>query len=113
LNYDEIEMLLSIFTSEKYFGGMTSLCFDPKLGFVFYNNSEVINVIDICLGCNVIRGKRRSLPFEPYYTTTTNRVYTGFSTSFNKRGYEGIVALCKDLDFEYANFDKEKWLIEE
>lgn len=112
LNHKEIEKLLIILTSEKYLGGMIALCFDPRLGFIFYDSSEVVNVIDICLDCNLVYGKRHFPPFEPNYTKTC-RIYTGFSTSFNKKGYEGITTLCKDLDFEYANFDREKWLLEE
>lgn len=114
LNHKEIEKLLTIFTSEKYFGGMSALCFDPRLGFIFYHNSEVVNVLDICLDCNNVYGKRRFLPFEFYYKhKEMNRGFTGFSTAFNEKGYEGITALCKDLNFEYGNFDREKWLLEE
>ena len=107
LDYNEIELLLSIFTSKEHFGGMSALCFNPKLGFVFYYDTEVVNVIDICLDCNIVLGRRRFLPFEPFYTEK-NKDYKRFSTAFNRKGFERIIELCGMLDFEYANFKIEE-----
>lgn len=112
LNYQEIEQLLSIFTSEKYFGGFSALCFDPKLGFIFYQNDEVVNVIDICLDCNDFHLRRDFSPHKTYYPGMDIEKFESVE-SFNKKAVIGIKNLCEQLDFDYANFDMTERIYED
>jgi len=112
LDYDEVEQLLSIFTLKKYFGGLSALCFDPKLGFVFYDNSKVVNVIDICLDCNDFHLRRDFLPHKTFVPGMDIDNWESVE-SFNVKGVQGIKKLCKSLDFEYANFKIEEIIFEE
>ena len=38
--------------SKKSYGQSVAACFDPHLGFVFYNKGKIVAHVTICTGCN-------------------------------------------------------------
>lgn len=63
--------------SKKSYGKSSAACFDPHLGFVFYNSGVVVAHVTVCLDCNrlhssiEIQAQKQGVPIsgnENYYT---------------------------------------------
>jgi hypothetical protein len=106
LSEEEIHILLKLFTSKTNFGGMSALCYSPKLGFVFYNDFEVTNVIDICLHCNIFEFRRDIPPHKSFYPGMDIESFEGIG-SFNREGVKTVMEICERINFDYANFEIE------
>lgn len=53
LNKIQVEELLSILNAKSTYGGVPAKCFEPHLGFVFYNSdNRIVAHSTICLACN-------------------------------------------------------------
>lgn len=37
------------------YGGQSTWCFDPHLGFVYYERGKIVEYISVCLSCNQLR----------------------------------------------------------
>lgn len=54
LNKETISSLSKRLGQEESYGGVQAACFDPHLGFVYYDHGKVVAHISICLDCNVL-----------------------------------------------------------
>ncbi len=53
LTNDEAKKLLGIFHNTSTYGDNSARCFEPHVGYVFYNEQDqIIAHATICLGCN-------------------------------------------------------------
>ena len=81
LNSSQTTKLLEIFHSKYTYGERAAKCFEPHLGFVFYNDkNEIIAHSTICFGCNWMK--------------TTPDIGAGI---FSKRGANRLRKLEKDI----------------
>jgi hypothetical protein len=103
LSSEDIMTLTTILTNDATYGESIMACFEPKLGFIFYQDQKPNAVIDICLDCNYLKS---SIPFpETNYPIITfesggERPEIGFTT----KAVAEIVAFCADLNLNYGSF---------
>jgi len=54
LNTETISALSKRLGQRESYGGAQAACFDPHLGFVYYDRGKVVAHITICLDCNIL-----------------------------------------------------------
>ncbi|MEO0873070.1 MAG: hypothetical protein AAFY48_00545 [Bacteroidota bacterium] len=97
------EVLTALSQSDSYGGGRAA-CFDPRMGFVFYQGSVAKMVVDICLDCNFLRSSIE-IPATINYHDFEGGRPLGFSTL----GRERIIKLAKALGLHYGQLGPEKY----
>ena len=103
LNEKQIDYLIDvILTSDSTYGAGTAACFQPHLGFIFYNKNERIFVTDICLGCNLLQSSQL-IPATQSHKSKFEDGTVFFLDGFSKNGKERIRNLATELDFYYSN----------
>lgn len=81
LNGNQTNSLISILNKKSTFGGTPAKCFEPHLGFVFYNKGkEIVAHSTICLACN--------------WMTTTPKIK---EFAFSERGANRMINLEKEI----------------
>jgi len=93
--------LIKFITANSTYGGGTSACFNPHLGFIFYNSEKIACKIDICLDCNYLI----STSEIPAMNNKKANIGTGNEFSmigFSKIGQQKIINLCRELGFYYG-----------
>ncbi len=106
LNEKQAQFLLKCLTSNSTYGGSFAACFNPHLGFVFFDNNKVVCTVDVCLGCNYLISTS-DIPAmnNKMINKGTEDAYPAFG--FSKSGKKKIRKLCKELDFYYGNENQE------
>lgn len=106
LNEKQAQFLLKCLTSNSTYGGSFAACFNPHLGFVFFNNNKVVYKVDVCLGCNyLISTSNIPAMNSKMINKGTEDAYPAFG--FSKSGKKKIRKLCKELDFYYGSENQE------
>lgn len=54
LNKETISALSKKLGQRESYGGVQAACFDPHLGFVYYEKGKVVAHITVCLDCNIL-----------------------------------------------------------
>lgn len=103
LNSDDVMRLTTILTRDSTYGGEVTACFEPKLGFVFYQDQSPNTVIDICLDCNFLKSTI-SFPETNYSIVTYENGAQQPQIGFSEQGVVEIVALCAKLNLKYGAF---------
>lgn len=102
LNKTQIEFLVNkILTAKSTYGGVTASCFNPHLGFVFYNKTERVFVTDICLGCNYLTSDI-DIPAAASHQRKLDKDVIVTDYGFSKKGKAQIIRLAKELDLFYG-----------
>ena len=52
LNKKNIYKISKLLYAKKSYGGISSLCFEPHLGLVYYKANQIIGYINVCFICN-------------------------------------------------------------
>ncbi|WP_395063534.1 hypothetical protein [Flavobacterium sp.] len=102
LNEKQGYFLIKCLTSNATYGGSFAACFNPHLGFVFFDHDKVVYTVDVCLGCNYLISTS-DIPAmnSKMINKGTEDAYPAFG--FSKAGKKKIRKLCKELDFFYGN----------
>jgi hypothetical protein len=103
LNKGQVDNLVNdILTSNSTYGGSTAACFQPHLGIVFFNKSERVFVVDICLGCNYLSSSKLipATEFHKFKFEGEEKEYS--SIGFSEKGKKKIRYLAKELDLFYG-----------
>ena len=85
----------------KSYGGPTSACFEPHLGFVYYLKNNVVGHLTFCLDCNRLSSSIRLPALEQEKVEYNHEVYysiDGLSESFRKYLYQ----LITKYDFSHG-----------
>lgn len=87
LDKETISALSKRLGQRESYGGAQAACFDPHLGFVYYDHGNVVAHISICLDCNVLHSSVDIPAQMQGKTGRGNDVYYlggGLSKSFRK-----------------------------
>lgn len=87
LNKKTIAALNKRLGQNESYGGAQAACFDPHLGFVYYEHGKVVAHISICLDCNVLHSSMDIPAQMQRKTGEGNSVYylgAGLSKPFRK-----------------------------
>ena len=105
LNNVQSNKLIETLTDETTYGESTAGCFNPHLGFVFYNNNKVVYVVDVCLDCNyLISESEIPAMVKKKINIGTEDEYPAIG--FSKIGKNKIRGISKELDFFYGRKEK-------
>ena len=104
LDEQQVGQLLTALSRSDSYGGGRAACFDPRMGFVFYQGSVAKMVVDICLDCNFLRSCIE-IPATINYKDSEGGRPLGFSTL----GRERIIKLAKALELHYGQLGPEKY----
>ena len=103
LNKEQIENLISLLTDSKTYGEGISACFRPHLGIVFYQDSELVYEVDVCLDCNYLNSTTE-IPASKAKKTKLEDGSDFDLIGFSKTGKMNIIDFCKPLGLDYANY---------
>ena len=87
LDRQTVNALNSKLGNKSSYGAATAACFDPHLGFVYYNNEKIVAFISICLSCNRLQSSLElSAQMQGKTGSGTDVYYTadGMSDYFRK-----------------------------
>ena len=102
LNKEQSQFLIESLTNNSTYGGTFAACFNPHLGFVFYNNDKIVFKVDVCLSCNyLISSSDIPAMTSKMIDKGTENEYPAFG--FSSSGKKKITKLCKELSFFYGN----------
>ena len=89
LTQPQVEDFLLLLNDRKSYGHYEMACFDPRVGLVFYDESdEVVAYLSLCLACNNVRAEP-ALDFDleiPSNSGFTKKVYHRLFELFNAWG---------------------------
>ncbi|KUJ61646.1 hypothetical protein AR687_11955 [Flavobacteriaceae bacterium CRH] len=86
LNKEQISKLNSIFNNKKMFENPNiANCYEPRLGFVYFKNNEVICQTIVCIGCSRFQSSAET---------------AGLNGDFNKKAALELKKLNHQLDFK-------------
>lgn len=89
----QAEILLSKLSDEKSYELQPAMCFYPRMSLIFYRESKIINVIDICLDCNLL-SSNIEIPNQ-------SKDVPGFS----KFGRQAIIDFSREIGFKYGEYE--------
>lgn len=100
LKQKQTDQILALLSRKSTYGESSAFCFEPHFALLFFKDSKIVNKIDVCLGCNYLIADMK-IPAENTHKAKNGDYYIlqGFSIS----GRKGIIDLCKELNFYYAN----------
>lgn len=102
LNKEQSQFLIESLTNNSTYGGTFAACFNPHLGFVFYNNDKIVFKVDVCLSCNyLISSSDIPAMTSKMIDKGTENEYPAFG--FSNSGKKKIRKLCKELNFFYGD----------
>ncbi len=102
LNKEQSQFLIESLTNNSTYGGTFAACFNPHLGFVFYNNDKIVFKVDVCLSCNyLISSSDIPAMTSKMIDKGTENEYPAFGFSYS--GKKKIRKLCKELNFFYGD----------
>lgn len=110
LNKKQVEKLLSFITNKNTYGYSTAACFQPRWALVFFKNTQITCVIDICLDCNFL-----SSTLEIPAVSANDLVENDYMLprhGFSKEGRKSIKYLAKELEMQYGNYNDEEDIYE-
>jgi hypothetical protein len=103
LTATQIDFLINeILTANSTYGGQTAACFQPHLGFVFFNKTESVFVIDVCLGCNYLISDK-NIPATEFHKFKFENGEEYPANGFSEEGKKKIRNLATEIDFYYSN----------
>jgi hypothetical protein len=100
LNETQTGFLESFLFDNSTYGNMFAACFEPHLGIVFYQDSQIKFIVNICLDCNYLS----SSTIIPATSHNLMKFETGTSLElmgFSELGREKIIDLGGQLNFRY------------
>lgn len=102
LNKEQSQFLIESLSNNSTYGGTFAACFNPHLGFVFYNNDKIVFKVDVCLSCNyLISSSDIPAMTSKMIDKGTENEYPAFG--FSNSGKKKIKKLCKELNFFYGD----------
>ena len=102
LNKEQSKFLIESLTNNSTYGGTFAACFNPHLGFVFFNNDKIVFKVDVCLSCNyLISSLDIPAMTSKMINKETENEYPAFG--FSNSGKKKIRKLCKELNFFYGD----------
>lgn len=102
LNESQILSFTNLVTSKTTYGGVTAACFTPKMSLIFFNDTEKVCIIDICLDCNYLQ-PTVSIPVLKEAHSKVSEL--GITYGFSEKGISGIRDLSKELNFIYKDYE--------
>ncbi len=108
LNAQQIAQLLDLLTNTKSFGGIQASCFDPRMGFIFYQGTQAQLVVDICLDCNYLRSTA-AFPAMTEQNSDADSREAFHAQGFSNLGREKIIKLAAALELHYGQLGPEDY----
>jgi len=102
LNQEQANFVTEFLVDDDNYGGSTAACFDPHLGIVFFKDSKIQCVVNICLGCNYLE---TTSVLKEAKNQNKSEDYGG--NGFSKSGRQKIIELSAQLGFEYGEAELE------
>lgn len=98
LTQAQVDDVTNFLGDNATYGSSTAFCFDPHLGIVFYDDTNIVAHVSICLECNYL------ISSEKIPATEARMIKTEYGSSypaegFSKTGRYKINKLCKELQF--------------
>ncbi|MEL7423254.1 MAG: hypothetical protein AAFN81_09710, partial [Bacteroidota bacterium] len=106
LDEQQVGQLLTALSQSDSYGGGRAACFNPRMGFVFYQGSTAKMVVDICLDCNFLRS---SIEIPATINFNHKDFERGRPLGFSTLGRERIIKLAKGLGLHYGQLGPEKY----
>lgn len=100
----QIDSLLITVADTNTYGGMNSMCFNPRMGIVFYNKGEITSTINICFECNSMVADE-NLPAMGYHTLIgggDDYIVRSPRYGFTPLGRKRLKAICSQLGLKYC-----------
>ena len=95
--------LINFLTNTKTYGGSTAACFNPHLGFVFFQNNNPVFHMDICLDCNYLISSQE-IPAQKFKKVRDGNGTEVYSLiGFSNYGKDKIMNLGKQLNLYYGS----------
>ena len=105
LNNEQAKFLIETLTKTSTYGESTAGCFNPDLGFLFFNNNKKVYSIDVCLDCNYLIAES-SIPAMEMKKMNKGTENEYAAIGFSKIGKSKIKKLCSQLNFFYGRKEK-------
>ncbi len=99
LNSRAIEELTTLVTDKSTYGEEISACFEPHLGFVFFEGLKAKVVINVCLDCNYLTS---TIPLS----FQDDNIVDEYPNGFSNKGIDRIINLSAQLELNYGNYKK-------
>ncbi len=98
LTQEQTDKILDILTKKSAYGGEFAACFMPQFGIVFFNDNEVVNQINVAIGCNYLISDIE-IPAQNQLKVDKGKESEYSMFGFSKSGKDAIIYLCKELNF--------------
>lgn len=100
LTQEQVDSLLRILTEKATYGGTYAACFEPHLGFVFYQDHEIVGDVSICFACNYLRSTPDIPAVDAHEVRSGEYVFPRFG--FSASGGRKLVGVCRELSFSHC-----------
>ncbi|MFP9113549.1 hypothetical protein ACLI1A_06385 [Flavobacterium sp. RHBU_3] len=101
LTTKQVDKLIKCFTNPSTYGEESAACYQPHLGFVFFNNSKIVLTIDICLHCNKMNSSA-IIPAQKTFAVNEGTADEYYAEGFSAKGRKEIATFCKEIKFMYG-----------
>lgn len=104
LSQIQIDSLLMAVADTNTYGGMNSMCFNPRMGIVFYTKGKAVSTINICFECNSMIASE-NLPAMGYHTLISggdDYIVRSPRFGFTPLGRKRLKALCSEFGLKYC-----------
>lgn len=106
-----VDSLIMTVKDTNTYGGMNSVCFNPRMGIVFYNKGKAVSTINICFECNSMAADK-NLPAMSYHTLITggdDYIVRSPRFGFTPLGRKRLKAICSQLGLQYCPKEESIW----
>lgn len=99
LSKELIKEFEKIITSKGSYGAYTAACFEPHLAIVYYNDNQIVEVVDVCLSCNYLKSSVE-IPALSEIKVDSFTEYERPLSGFNKETRKKLDGFLKKLEFD-------------
>jgi hypothetical protein len=96
LNQEQVNNVTALLGANSTYGEGYASCFQPRLGIVFFNDTNIVYHASICLECNRLRSSME-IPATRVKYIEIDDDYKYPAEGFSKTGGQKIVAFFKEL----------------